>query len=134
MAKRKLARKGTASKRGKAGKKVKSTPRKLAKRTGAKVSAKKTARRVAAKTKAKKLGTKPRARRAASKKVGPRPAEPSTKAAEATEKTVIVGVGETTEKTIVRVEEVVPGVVVVTGVEKVRTNGPEAPSPQPEGE
>ena len=124
MAKRKLARKGTASKRGKAGKKVKSTPRKLAKRTGAKVSAKKTAQRVAAKTKPKKLGTKPRARRAASTKVDPRPTEPSTKADEGTEGTIVVDI----------VEQAVPGVVVVTEFESVRTNGPEAPSPQPEGE
>ena len=127
MAKRKeraLAQKGTASKRGKAGKKVKSTPRKSAKRTGAKVSAKKTAQRVAAKTKAKKLGTKPRARQAASKKVGPRPTEPSTRADEGTEETIIVDI----------VEEAVPGVVVVTEFESMRTNGPEAPSPQPEGE
>src|SRR5262249_14162936 len=103
MAKRKeraLARKGTASKRGKVGKKVKSTPRKSAKRTGAKVSAKETARRVASKTKAKKPGTKSRARQAALKKVGPRPTEPSAKAAEATEETVIVDI----------VEEAVPGV------------------------
>ena len=117
MAKRKeraLARKGTASKRGKAGKKVKFTPRKSAKRTGAKVSAKKTAQRVAAKTKAKKLGTKSRARQAASKKVGPRPTEPSTKADEGTEETILVDI----------VEQAVPGVVV----------GPEAPSPRPEGE
>jgi len=127
MAKRKeraLARKGTASKRGKVGKKVKSTPRKSAKRTGAKVSAKKTAQRVAAKTKAKKLGTKLRARQAASKKVGPRPTEPSTKADEGTEETIIVDI----------VERAVPGLVVVTEFESVRTNGPEAPSPQPEGE
>jgi len=126
MAKRKeraLAQKGTASKRGKAGKKVKSTPRKSAKRTGAKLSAKKTAQRVASKTKAKKLGIKPRARQA-SKKVGPRPTEPSTRAAEATEETVIVDI----------IEEGVPGVVVVTEFESVRTSGPEAPSPQPEGE
>ena len=127
MAKRKeraLARKGTASKRGKVGKKVKSTPRKSAKRTGAKVSAKKTAQRAAAKTRAKKPGIKPRARQAALKKVGPRPAEPSTKAAEATEETVIVDI----------VEEAVPGVVVVTEFESVRTSGPEASSSQPEGE
>ena len=127
MAKRReraLARKGTASKRGKVGKKVKSTHRKSAKRTGAKVSAKKTAQRVAAKTKAKKLGTKPRARQAALKKVGPRPTEPSTKAAEATEETVIVDI----------VEEAVPGVVVVTEFESVRTSGPGVPSPRPEGE
>jgi hypothetical protein len=127
MAKRKeraLAQKGTASKRGKAGKKVNSTPRKSAKRTGAKVSAKKTAPRVAVKTKAKKLGTKPRARQAALKKVGPRPSEPSTKAAETAEETVIVDI----------VEEAVPGVVVVTEFGSVRTSGPEAPSPQSEGE
>ena len=126
MAKRKeraLARKGTASKRGKAGKKVKSTPRKSAKRTGAKASAKKTARRVASKTKTKKLGIKPRARQAF-KKVGPRPTEPSTKADEGTEETIIVDI----------VERAVPGLVVVTEFESVRTNGPEAPSPQPEGE
>jgi hypothetical protein len=90
----------------------------------AKARATKAARRVAAKTKAKKPGIKPRARQAALKKVGPRPAEPSTKAAEATEETVIVDI----------VEEAVPGVVVVTEFESVRTNGPEAPSPQPEGE
>jgi hypothetical protein len=127
MAKRKeraLARKGTASKRGKAGKKVKSAPRKSAKRTGTKVSAKKTAQRIAAKTKAKKPGIKPRARQAAFKKVGPRPTEPSKPADEATEETIIVDI----------VEEAVPGVVVVTEFEAVRTNGPEAPSPQPEGE
>ena len=123
MAKRKeraSAQKGTASKRGKAGKKVKSTPRKSATRTGAKSSAKKTAQRVAAKTKAKKPGTKPRARQAALKKVGPRPSEPSRKAAEATEETVIV--------------DIVEEAVVVTEFESVRTSGPEAPSPQPEGE
>jgi hypothetical protein len=101
------------------------------------VSAKETARRVASKTKAKKLGIKPRARQAF-KKVGPRPAEPPTKAAEATEETVIVDIveeAEATEKTvIVGVEEAVPGVVVVTELETVRTNGPEAPSPQREGE
>ena len=127
MAKRKvkaLARKGTASKRGKAGKKVNAAPKKAAKRTGAKVSTKKTARRVAAKTKAKKPGIKPRARRAALKKVGPRPTEPSTKADEGTEETIIVDI----------VEQAVPGVVVVTEFESVRTNGPEAPSRQPEGE
>ena len=127
MAKRKvkaLARKGTASKRGKVSKKVNAAPKKATKRTGAKVSAKKTARRVAAKTKAKKPGIKPRARPAALKKVGPRPTEPSTKADEATEETVIVDI----------VEEAVPGVVVVTEFESVRTSGPEASSSQPEGE
>ena len=127
MAKRKeraLARKGTASKRGKAGKKVKSTPRKSAKRTGAKVSAKKTAQRVAAKTKAKKPGTKSRARQAALKKVGPRPTKSSRRAAAATEETVVIDI----------VEEAVPGVVVVTEFESVRTSGLDASSPQPEGE
>ena len=126
MAKRKeraLAKKGTASKRGKAGKKVKSTPRKSAKRIGAKVSAKKTARRGAAKTKAKKLGIKPRVRQA-SKKVGPRPTKSSRRTAAATEETVIVDI----------VEEAVPGVVVVTEFESVRTSGPDAPGPRPEGE
>ena len=126
MAKRKerVARKGTASKRGKVGKKVNAAPKKAAKRTGAKVSAKETARRVASKTKAKKLGIKPRARQAALKTVGPRPTDPSTKAAEATEETVIVDI----------VEEAVPGVVVVTEFESVRTSGPDAPGPRPEGE
>jgi hypothetical protein len=126
MAKRKeraLARKGTASKRGKVGKKVNAAPKKAAKRTGAKVSAKETARRVASKTKAKKLGIKPRARQAF-KKVGPRPTKSSRRAAAATEETVVVDI----------VEPAVPGVVVVTEFESVRTNGPEAPSPQPEGE
>jgi hypothetical protein len=60
----------------------------------------------------------------APKKVGPRPTEPSTKAAEATEETIIVEL----------VEEAIPGVVVVTEFESVRTSGPEAPSPRPEGE
>jgi methionyl-tRNA synthetase len=126
MAKRKeraLARKGTASKRGKVGKKVKYTPRKSAKRTGVKVSAKKTARRVASKTKAKKLGIKPRARQA-SKKVGPRPTKSSRRAAAATEETVIVDI----------VEEPVPGVMVVTEFESVRTSELEAPSPRADGE
>ena len=125
MAKRKvraLARKGTASKRGKVGKKVNAAPKKAAKRTGAKSSTTKATQRVAAKTKAKKPGIKRRARQAALKKVGPRPTDPSTKAAEATEETVIVDI----------VEQTVPGVVVVTEFESVRTSGPEAPSPQPE--
>ena len=126
MAKRKkqaLARKATVSKRGKARtKKVSSTPRKAGKHTGAKARTKKAAHRVAAKTKAKKPGLKPRARRAAPKKVGPPATEPSGQAAEATEETVIVDI----------IEESVPGVVVVTEFESVRTSGPEAPSPQPE--
>jgi hypothetical protein len=87
------------------------------------VRAKETARRGASKTKAKKLGIKPRARQAF-KKVDPRPTEPSTKADEGTEETIVVDI----------VEQTVPGVVVVTDFESVRTNGPEAPSPQPEGE
>jgi hypothetical protein len=126
MAKQKeraLARKGTASKRGKVGKKVNAAPKKAAKRTGAKVSAKETARRGASKTKAKKLGIKPRARQAF-KKVGPRPTKSSRRAAAATEETVVVDI----------VEPVVPGVVVVTEFESVRTSGPEALSPRPEGE
>jgi hypothetical protein len=45
-------------------------------------------------------------------------------AAKATEESAIVDI----------VEEAVPGVVVVTEFESVRTSGPEAPSPQPEGE
>jgi RNA polymerase primary sigma factor len=121
MAKRKeraLAKKGMASKRGKTGKKVKSTPRK-----SAKTSAKKTAQRAAAKTKARKPGIKPRARQVAPKKVSPRPTKSSRRAAAATEETVIVDI----------VEEAVPGVVVVTEFESVRTSGPEAPSPQSEG-
>jgi hypothetical protein len=127
MAKRKeraLARKGMASKRRKVGKKVNAAPKKAAKRTGAKASATRAKQRVAAKTKAKKPGIKPRARQAAFKKVGPRPSEPSTTAAEATEETVIVDI----------VEEAVPGVVVVTEFESVRTSGPEALSPRPERE
>jgi hypothetical protein len=110
MAKRKegaLARKGTAPKRGKVGKKVKSAPTKSAKRTGAKARATKSEKRVAVKTKAKKLGMKPRKRQMASNKVGPRPTEPSTKATEATEETGIVDI----------IEEPVPGVVVLTEFE-----------------
>ena len=126
MAKRKvkaLARKGTASKRGKVSKKVNAAPKKAAKRTGAKARVAKAAQRVAAKTKAKKPGTKPRARQA-SKKVGPRPAKSSRRAVAATEETVIVDI----------VEQAVPGVVVVTEFESVRTSRPDAPGPRPEGE
>ena len=127
MAKRKeraLARKGAASKRGKVGKKADSAPRKVARRTGAKTTPTKAARRGASKTKAKKLGIKPRARQAASKKLAPRPTKSSRRAVEATEETVIVDI----------VEEAVPGVVVVTEFESVRTSGPGVPSPRPEGE
>jgi hypothetical protein len=127
MAKRKereFARKGTASKRGKVGKKVKSAPTKSAKRAGAKARATKSEKRVAVKTKAKKLGMKPGKRQMAPKKVAPRPTEPSTKATEATEETVIVDI----------IDESVPGVVVLTEFESVRTSEPEVSSPKPEGE
>ena len=103
-------------------KKVKSTPRKSAKRTRAKTIPTKAARRGASKIKAKKLGIKPRARQA-SKKVGPRPTKSSRRAA-ATQETVIVDI----------VEETAPGVVVVTEFETVRTSGLEVPSPRAEGE
>jgi hypothetical protein len=117
MAKRKeraLARKGTVSKRGKARTKVNPAPRKAAKSASAKTKTKKAAKRAAVKTKAKKQATKAPAKRAAPKKVGSRPTEPSTKAAE---ETVIVDI----------VEEAVPGVVVVTEFESVRTSGPPGP-------
>jgi len=43
-------------------------------------------------------------------------------------------VAEAAEETVIvdTIEERVPGVVVVTEFESVRTSGPEAPSPQPE--
>ena len=127
MAKRKqqaLAQKGTVAKRGKSRTKVNSAPKKATKRTGAKARAKRAAKHVAVKTKAKKLGIKPRARQAPPKTVGPRLTKPSRQAAEATKETVIVDI----------IEETIPGGVVVTEFESVRTSGPEAPSPQPEGE
>ena len=113
MAKRKkraLARKKTASKRGKASTRSKSAPRKAAKR-------------VAVKTKAKKRATKARAKRTASKKAAPRPTESLKQPAEASDETVIFDI----------VEEPVPGVLVVTEFEKVRTSRPETPTRQPEG-
>ena len=114
MVKRKqrtLARKKkTAPKRGKARTKSKSAPKKAAKR-------------VAVKTKAKKQATKARAKRAASKKTAPRPTEPPRQPAEAPDETVIFDI----------VEEPVPGVVVVTEFETVRTSRPETPTRQPEG-
>jgi hypothetical protein len=113
MAKRKkrtLARKKTASKRGKASTRSKSAPRKAAKR-------------VAVKTKAKKRATKARAKRTASKKAAPRPTESLKQPAEASDETVIFDI----------VEEPVPGVLVVTEFETVRTSRPETPTRQPEG-
>lgn len=106
---RALARKKTASKRGKVRTKAKSAPRKAAKR-------------VAVKTKPKKQATKARAKRAAPEKAAPRPTEPPRQAAEAPDETVIVDI----------IEEPVPGVVVVTEFESVRTNRPETPTSQPD--
>ena len=60
----------------------------------------------------------------APKKVGPRPTEPPGQATDAAEETVIVDI----------IEEPVPGVMVVTEFESVRTSDLEAPSPLPEGE
>jgi hypothetical protein len=113
MAKRKkraLARKKTASKRGKTSTRSKSAPRKEAKR-------------VAVRTKAKKRATKARAKRTASKKAAPRPTESLKQPAEASDETVIFDI----------VEEPVPGVLVVTEFETVRTSRPETPTRQPEG-
>jgi len=140
MAKRKqraLAPKKTALKRGKARTKVKSDPRKAAKRASAKTRARKTARRagsktkakkaakrVAVKTKAKKQAIKARAKRAAPKKAAPRPTKPPRQPAEASDETVVVDI----------IEEPVPGVVIVTEFESVRTSRPETSTPQPEGE
>jgi hypothetical protein len=61
--------------------------------------------------------------RAALKKAAPRPIEPPRKAAEIPDETLIVDI----------IEEPVPGVVVVTEFEAVRTSRPETPAPQPEG-
>jgi len=113
MAKRKqrrLTRKKTASKRGKARTRAKSAPRK-------------TAKRVTTKTKAKKQATKARAKRAAPKKAAPRPPGPPRKPAEAPDETVIFDI----------IEEPVPGVVVVTEFETVRTSRPATPTRQPVG-
>ena len=105
MAKRKQrasARKKAASKRGKV-------------RTKAKSASRKAAKRVAVKTKAKKQATKARAKRAAPETAAPLPTEPSRQAAGASDDTVIVDI----------IEEPVPGVVVVTEFESVRTGRPE---------
>jgi len=113
MAKRKQrasARKKTASKRGKVRTRAKSAPRKAVKR-------------VAMKKKAKKQATKARVKRAASKKAAPRPTEPPRRLAEAPDETVIFDI----------IEEPIPGVVVVTEFETVRTSSPATPTRQPEG-
>ena len=143
MAKRKqraLAPKKTALKRGQARTKVKSDPRKAAKRAsaktragktakraGSKAKAKKAAKRVAVKTKAKKQAIKARAKRAAPKKAAPRPTEPPRQPAEAPDETVVVDIVDI-------IEEPVPGVVIVTEFESVRTSRPETSTPQSEGE
>jgi hypothetical protein len=124
---RALAQKRTAAKRGKARTKVKSAPRKAAKRASAKTGARKTAKRAAVKTKAKKQAIKARAKRAALKKAGLRPTEPPRQPAEAPDETVVVDIVDI-------IEEPVPGVVVVTEFESVRTSRPETSTPKPEGE
>lgn len=126
MAKRKQrtsARKKTASKRGKDRTRIRSSPRKSAKRAGRKTKAKKATRRVAVKTKARKQAIKPRAKRTPSKKAAPSPSEAPTQLAEATEETVIVDI----------IDEPVPGVVVVTEFKSVRISRPETDTPQSEG-
>ena len=113
MAKRKQrasARKKMASKRGKVRTRAKSAPRKAVKR-------------VAMKKKAKKQATKARVKRAASKKAAPRPTESLKQPAEASDETVIFDI----------VEEPVPGVLVVTEFETVRTSRPATPNRQLEG-
>jgi hypothetical protein len=125
MAKRKqraLSRKKTASKRRKARTRLKPASRKAAKRAGRKTRAEIAAKRVAVKTKAKKRATKPRAKRGAPKKAAPRPTEPRIQSVEATEETVIVDI----------IDEPIPGVVVVTEFESVRTSRPETPTLQPQ--
>ena len=102
--KRALARKKTASKRGKVRTRGKSAPRMTAKRD-------------AVKTKAKKQATKARAKRAAPKKAAPR-TEPPRQPAQAFDETVIFDI----------IEEPVPGVVVVTEFETVRTSRPASPT------
>jgi hypothetical protein len=108
MAKRKqrvLARKKTASKSGKARTKAKSAPKKAAKR-------------ITVKTKAKKRVTKAHVRPAAPKRAAPRAAEPPRQPALAPDETVIFDI----------IEEPVPGVVVVTEFETVRTSRPVTPT------
>ena len=112
MAKRKqraLARKKTASKRGKVHTKAKSDHRKAAKRN-------------AAKAKAKKQATRSRVKRAAAQKAAPRSAELPMQPAEVADETLILDI----------IEEPVPGVVVVTELESVRTSRPETPTSQPD--
>jgi hypothetical protein len=108
MAKRKqrvLARKKTASKRGKAHTRAKSAPKKAAKR-------------IALKTKAKKQVTKAHVKPAAPKRAAPRAAEPPRQPVLAPDETVIFDI----------IEEPVPGVVVVTEFETVRTSRPATPT------
>ena len=117
MAKRKrraATREKTASKRTKGRAQVKVTRTKAAKRAGRKTAAKKVAKRPAARTKAKKPATKARPKRAARKKTAPQSIERSILLAEAAEETVTVDI----------IEEPVPGVVVVTEFEAVKTTKP----------
>jgi sRNA-binding protein len=95
-----------------------------AKRASAKTKAKKTARRAGRKARAKKVANRVAVKaRAALKKAAPRPIEPPRKAAEIPDETLIVDI----------IEEPVPGVVVVTEFEAVRTSRPETPAQRPEG-
>ena len=109
MVKRKqrtLARKKkTAPKRGKA-------------RTKSKFAPKKAAKRVAVKTKAKKQVTKAHVKPAAPKRAAPRAAEPPRQPVLAPDETVIFDI----------IEEPIPGVVVVTEFETVRTSRPATPT------
>ena len=108
MAKRKQqvsARKKTASKRGKAHTRAKSAPKKAAKR-------------IAVKTKAKKQVTKAHVKPAGHKRAAPRAAEPPRQPTLAPDELVIFDI----------IEEPVPGVVVVTEFETVRTSRPATPT------
>lgn len=116
---RALARKRTASKRRKAHTRLKSSPRKAAKQAIRKMTSKK---RVAVKAKARQRATRLQAEGVAPQKTA-RPIEPPRQLAEATEETLIVDI----------IDEPVPGVVVVTEFESVRTSKPQAPTAQPEG-
>ena len=73
--------------------------------------------------KAKQRATKARAKHAAPKEAAPRPTEPPRQSAEAPDETVIFDI----------IEEPVPGVVVVTEFETVRTSRPATSSSQAEG-
>jgi hypothetical protein len=75
------------------------------------------------KTKTKKQTTKAREQHAASKKAAPRPTETPRQSAEASDETVIFDI----------IEEPVPGVVVVTEFETVRTSKPATATRQIEG-